>query len=116
MTMSGEMDRAHLEKVARLFDVLAEPTRLAILQKLKQGPHSVKELVLALEAKQANISKQLGILLEAGLVQRERQGGLAVYSIGESMIFELCQLVCDKLRRDAERDLKLMQKLTGGPN
>lgn len=102
------LDRGSLEAVARLFAVLAEPTRLAILQELKGGPRSVSELVGRLGAKQANVSKQLGILHAAGLLARERDGNLVRYSIAEPMIFELCELVCGKLRRDAERQLEAL--------
>ncbi|WP_162271662.1 ArsR/SmtB family transcription factor [Gemmata sp. SH-PL17] len=105
---SSPLDRNALEAVSRLFAVLAEPTRLAILQCLKSGPKAVSELVDELGAKQANISKQLGILYAAGLLSRERDGNLVRYSIAESMIFELCELVCGKLRRDAERRLEAL--------
>jgi DNA-binding transcriptional ArsR family regulator len=105
------LDREHLEGVARLFAVLAEPTRLAILQQLKEQPMAVKELVTTLRAKQANVSKQLGILYDAGLVERQREGGFVRYSIREPMIFELCHLVCDKLRRDAERQIASLKRL-----
>ncbi len=92
-----------LAAVARLFRVLAEPTRLAILQELRRDSRAVNDLVDALGAKQANVSKQLGLLFDAGLLDRERTGNRVVYSIREPMIFELCELVCGKLKRDAER-------------
>ena len=97
-----------MEAVARLFGVLAEPTRLGILQALKNGPRSVSELVSVVGAKQANASKQLGILYRAGLLSRARDGHLVRYAIAEPMIFELCDLVCGKLRRDARRQLELL--------
>ncbi len=102
---ASPLDRGSLEAVARLFAVLAEPTRLAILQFLKGGPRAVSELVDGLDVKQANVSKQLGILYTVGLLARERDGNVVRYSIAEPMIFELCELVCGKLRRDAERQL-----------
>lgn len=91
-----------LSSVAGVFSVLSEPTRLQILQLLGEGSLSVSEIVTALEMKQANVSKQLGILSQAGLVGRERDGASVRYSITEPMIFELCDLVCGKLRKDAE--------------
>lgn len=106
--MAGVLDRASLEAVARLFGVLAEPTRLALLQALKGGPRAVSELAEELGAKQANVSKQLGVLHAAGLLARERDGNTVRYSVAESMIFELCELVCGKLRRDAERQLSAL--------
>lgn len=103
------LDRASLEAVAQLFAVLAEPTRLELLQVLKGGPRSVTDLVAALGGKQANISKQLGILHAAGLLRRERDGIMVRYSISEPMIFDLCEMVCGKLRRDAEARLHALQ-------
>jgi DNA-binding transcriptional ArsR family regulator len=107
--MANTLSRESLEAVARLFHALAEPTRLAILQALKEGPRSVGELVESLGAKQANISKQLGLLFEAGLLARERQGNQVYYSIREAVIFDLCDLVCAKLRRDAERQAEALK-------
>jgi DNA-binding transcriptional ArsR family regulator len=100
------LDAQRLENVARMFAALAEPTRLRILQMLQQGPLTVTELVSALEMKQANVSKQLGLLHQAGLVARQREGNLVRYRISEPMIFELCGLVCAKLQRDAEAQVK----------
>lgn len=102
------LDRGALRDVARMFDVLAEPTRLQILQALASGPKYVGELVDQLDAKQANVSKQLGVLHQAGLVTRERDGLLVRYGVSEPMIFELCSLVCGKLRRDAEARVAAM--------
>src|SRR5262245_18279492 len=79
------LDMIQLEAVSRLFAVLAEPTRLAILQQLKDSPRPVGELVEALGAKQANVSKQLGILHSAGLLDRRREGSQVIYSIREPM-------------------------------
>ncbi len=108
--MSGRkftnLDRARLERVAGMFDALSEATRLQILQALQGGALAVGEIVERLGAKQANISKQLGILHQAGLVERERNGTMVRYFISEPMIFDLCGLVCAKLQRDAEEQAK----------
>ena len=90
-----------LGEVANLFAVLSEPSRLQILQTLRSGPRSVTELVEACDLKQANVSKQLGTLYRARLVDRERDGNVIRYFIRDPMIFSLCELVCGKLKRDA---------------
>ncbi|NBR07243.1 MAG: transcriptional regulator, partial [Planctomycetes bacterium] len=61
--------------------------------------------------KQSNISKQLGILHDSGLLKRERQGNLIFYSIADPMIFDLCALVCGKLRKDAESQLAVVKSI-----
>ena len=92
-----------LRSVARLFGVLAEPSRLALLQALRAGPLNVTELVEACKMKQANVSKHLGVLHDHRLVKRERDGISMRYEIADPMIFSLCNLVCGKMERDARR-------------
>jgi DNA-binding transcriptional ArsR family regulator len=103
--MLGE---AQLQAVSDLFAVLSEPTRLRILQMLQGGPASVSEIVETLAIKQANASKQLGILHQAGVLAREKAGNSAIYSIRMPLVFDLCQLVCNGLREEAESRLKLL--------
>ena len=92
-----------LEAVARLFGVLSEPSRLALLQALRAGPLNVSELMEACDMKQANVSKHLGVLHSHRLVKRERDGISIRYEIADPMIFSLCNLVCGKVERDAQR-------------
>lgn len=97
----AKLQRAALEQIAANFRALAEPTRLAILQELKARPQTVNELVQTLELSQANVSKQLGILRDAGFLHREQQGTSALYSISDPMVMELCALVCERLNKRA---------------
>ena len=91
-----------LEVVARLFAVLAEPSRLVLLQTLHNRPLTVNELAEACGMKQANVSKHLGVLHNHHLVKRERDGSSIRYQIADPMIFSLCNLVCGKMERDVK--------------
>jgi DNA-binding transcriptional ArsR family regulator len=102
-----KLDPQQLERVANLFRAFAESTRLAIVQELKAGELSVSEIVDQLTTSQANISKQLKLLHDAGLVSRRKQGTQVLYRIADPMVFELCKLVCEKLNRDAAKPAKL---------
>lgn len=99
MTPLVKLSFDELTRVASFFRAFSETTRLALLQELKDGPKSVGELVDILPTTQANVSKQLKTLFEAGLVEREKQGTTVIYSISEPMVFEFCRLACDKLNR-----------------
>jgi len=101
------MTSEQLATVARLFDVLSEPSRLALLQALHDGPLTVNELVEVCALKQANASKQLAILHDHRLVKRERNGNTIRYEISDPMVFSLCNLVCGKFRKDAQRAIAL---------
>lgn len=94
-------DRTKLTKIAEVFRVFSEPTRLAILQLLKERPYSVNEMVQMLETSQANVSKQLRMLYDADILFREQKGNQVFYSIKEGMVYQLCTIVCDNLNEKA---------------
>ncbi len=96
--MSGDQ----LAAVARLFAVLSQPSRLALLQALHHGPLAVHQLMEACAMKQANVSKHLAVLHDHHLVKRRRDGSLVRYEIADPMVFGLCNLVCGKMERDAK--------------
>lgn len=95
------LDETQMQAVAALFGVLAEPSRLQILQILQRGPASVGELVEESGLKQANVSKQLGLLAAADLIARRQDGNRAIYSIRMPLVFELCGIVCKGIAQQA---------------
>lgn len=72
-----------------IFDVISDPTRRRILDLLLQRPHSVGELVEALDISQPGVSKQLRLLREAGLVHVEKEAQLRWYHLNPEPLQEL---------------------------
>ncbi len=99
-----------VELIARRFRVLGEPMRIKLLDRLRDGAASVAELQEATGASQQNISKHLGVLLQAGLVVRRKEGNFSRYEIADDSVFELCEQVCGGLRRQLEE----IEALLGG--
>lgn len=95
-----------LQIVAQRFKILGEPARLSLLNALMEKELNVNELVEATELSQANVSKHLGILLEAGYVQRRKEGLYTVYSIADSNVWQLCDLMCASIEQKLGKDLK----------
>lgn len=91
------VDSDVLSQVANYFKLLSEVSRLQVLNCLRSGPMSVNELVESTGLGQANVSKHLKLLTEAGILEREQKGVSAYYSIADPTIFELCELVCDRI-------------------
>jgi DNA-binding transcriptional ArsR family regulator len=91
-----------LELVAARFRAMGEPLRLRILQQLEEGEQSVNALALSVESTQPNVSKHLKVLQDAGLVKRRQQGSSAYYAIADAMVFELCDMICSRLRERLE--------------
>ena len=86
--------------------MLSEPTRLRLLDRLRDGERSVGQLTADLGFTQANTSKQLALMAEAGVLVRRREGLRCFYSVADPSVFALCDLVCESLRRhwDARAD------------
>lgn len=92
-----------LAQVAAYFQALSEPTRLQILNLLRQGERSVGELAQLCGYSSANISRHLTLLMQHGLVARESRGNSAIYSIADASVYALCDLVCGSIARQFER-------------
>ena len=100
---TAKQSRQALEKIAEVFRLLAEPTRLAIIQELKAGPMTVGALVESLATSQANVSKQLKTLYDGGVLAREKDGASVRYQLDDEMIMPLCELVCERLNKQARK-------------
>ncbi|MGA9760907.1 MAG: metalloregulator ArsR/SmtB family transcription factor [Gaiellaceae bacterium] len=90
------------ELIAARFRVLSEPMRVTLIDRLRESEASVSELVEATGASQQNVSKHLGVLLQAGIVGRRRQGIYAYYRIVDEGVFALCEQVCGSMGRQLE--------------
>jgi DNA-binding transcriptional ArsR family regulator len=62
-------------------DALGDPTRRAILERLRGGSKAVGELAEGLPVSRPAVSQHLKVLEEAGLVRHERQGTRHIYAI-----------------------------------
>ena len=100
--MKGLPDEA-LTQVAAYFQALSEPTRLQILNLLRQQERSVGELAQLCGYSSANISRHLALLTRHGLVARESRGNSAIYTIADESVYALCDLVCGNIARQLER-------------
>ena len=105
-----KLDRPALERVAKVFSGFSDATRLAVLQELMEGTRSVGEIVEAVGGSQGNISKQLQLLYDTGILEREKKSNLVFYSIADEMVFSMCELVCDKINRDMKSSGELSFK------
>lgn len=100
--------------VAERFKVMAEPMRLKLLRALMGGEKTVSELVGETGGLQANVSKHLGLLLDAGVVGRRKQGTSSFYRITDETVFELCDLVCGSLQQRLAGELENFSSTAAG--
>jgi DNA-binding transcriptional ArsR family regulator len=103
------LPEALVDVVAQRFRVLGEPLRIRLLDRLRESPASVTELRDAVGASQQNVSKHLGILHGAGMVERRKEGNRAVYEISDPMVFDLCELVCGGVQRQVNELQRILE-------
>src|SRR6266545_6042007 len=84
MTVSHPLPADLVELIAERFRALSEPTRIKLLDQLREGEASVLELTEAIGTTQQNVSKHLGVLQRAGIVGRRKRGNFAYYSIADA--------------------------------
>lgn len=113
----AQLSAEGLAQVAAYFQALAEPTRLLILNLLRQQPQlSVGELAQRCGCSVANVSRHLALLTQRGLVARESRGTSAHYRIADASIDPLCELVCVSLARRWQLQATLQQDFAAAPD
>ena len=98
MSMPHPIPDPLVDLIARRFRAMSEPIRIRLLDQLRGGEATVAELTEALGASQQNVSKHLGVLHDAGIVSRTKEGTSVRYAIADESVFALCEQVCGGLR------------------
>jgi DNA-binding transcriptional ArsR family regulator len=102
MAVSHPLPDDLVELIAERFRALSEPTRIKLLDRLRDGEASVLELTAAIGTTEQNVSKHLGVLQRSGIIARRKQGNFAYYRIVDEGVFSLCEAVCGSLQEQVE--------------
>jgi ArsR family transcriptional regulator len=100
-----------LDRVADKFRMLGDPTRLSILRVLMAGEKNVGAVVAETGQNQANVSKHLKMLAEAGMVSRRKEGLQVFYRVSDPLIDELCSMVCGAILQETQAEVDRNQAL-----
>ena len=77
-----ELSDETVELIAAMLRVIADPTRIRLMEILNdRGGATVSALTASLDVTQQNASKQLGVLYQAGIVSRRREGNWVRYEL-----------------------------------
>jgi DNA-binding transcriptional ArsR family regulator len=110
MTLPHPIPEELAEMVARRFRLLAEPMRVRLLDRLRDGEATVGELAEALQSSQQNVSKHLTALADAGMLGRRKDGTRVYYRIVDESVFALCEQVCGAV----QEQLRALHELVEG--
>lgn len=87
---------AELSKIARIFKILSQRSRLIILRTLFSGEKCVSDIVTSTGLLQANVSKQLTHLADNGIIICRAKGLQRIYRISDDTVYKICKLICSE--------------------
>ncbi|BCV22737.1 ArsR/SmtB family transcription factor [Moorella sp. Hama-1] len=95
---------------AEFFKALAHPTRVKILEQLRQGEKCVCEFIEDLDLEQPNISQHLAVLRKQDIVVFHKEGLKVLYKVKHPEIFALLDLVGNILTQEIASTMAELQQ------
>jgi len=78
---------------AEFFKALAHPTRIRILELLREGEKSAGEIMVALGTEQSNLSQHLAVLRHRNILSARKEGTSIYYSVRDPVLFQILDLL-----------------------
>jgi DNA-binding transcriptional ArsR family regulator len=103
-----------VEIIAARMRVFAEPTRIRLLGLLDEGEATVQQLTDQLLTTHQNVSKHLGVLYQAGMVSRRKQGNHVLYALVDWTGWWLIEQIAASVVAQLE-DRQALFRLEGDP-
>ena len=101
-----QLPEAMFEPVAERLRILADPTRLRILNLLRARESSVLEIAAKVGASQPNVSRHLALLLRAGMVTKRPEGRHVHYRVLDPFVDRICEAICGSLHAHVDRQVR----------
>ena len=112
-----QIDTTLYEARAKIIKALAHPSRLLIVDELNSSPRSVGELTEMIGADTSTVSKHLGVLKNAGLVDDEKRGTTVHYSLRCPCILDFIGCVEEVIESNTKKQVEILnccRKRTAG--
>ncbi len=106
------MDKKIFEMHAEICKVFTNPTRLEIINLLRDGEKTVNELARLAGVLQANISQHLTVLRQNNVVTTRRDGANIYYKIANPKILQACDLMREVLLEKLSENEKLVKMMS----
>ena len=102
--MERVMERTYIR--AEILKALGQPTRLKIIDFLRDGERCVCEIFPAINEEQSNTSRHLNMMVSSGILRRRKEGVKIFYAVKHPEILEVVDLAT----------LIMTQEITGRHN
>jgi ArsR family transcriptional regulator len=104
-------NKAMQEFKAGIFQALAHPTRVAIVEILRDGEFSAGAILDQLGLEQANVSQHLAVLRGKGIVSSRKDGNQVFYSLKHLMLLEVLEIMRQYFMSHLAESAELLQAL-----
>jgi DNA-binding transcriptional ArsR family regulator len=95
---------------AEIFQALAHPTRIAILDLLREGELTVGTFVERLGLEQANLSQHLAILRAKQMVTTRKAGNQVFYSVRDPLIWKMLDLMLRYFQKQVGESMAMLEE------
>lgn len=97
---------------AEVFQALAHPTRIAIIDLLGEGELSAGEVMEKLGIEQANLSQHLAVLRSRQLVVNRKVGNQVFYSVRDRILLQVLALMRTYFQNHLSESLALVREMS----
>lgn len=106
------MEERVLEMKAEVLKALAQPTRLKILEFLRNGERCICEIVPAINGEQSNISRHISLMQKSHLVTTRKDGVKVMVKVSDPKVFEILDRISLLLKKQIVETGKLIHKFS----
>jgi ArsR family transcriptional regulator len=105
------MEERVLELKTEILKALAQPTRMKILECLRDGEKCICEIVPAIKVEQSNISRHISLMQKTHLVSTRKEGVRVMVKVSDPNVFEILDSIGLLLKKQIIETGKLVQEL-----
>jgi DNA-binding transcriptional ArsR family regulator len=96
---------------AEIFQALSHPTRIAIIEQLRDGELSAGEIIDRLKLEQANASQHLSVLRARRIVSHRKEGNQVFYSVRDPLLIEVLDIMRRYFQTHLEEAMAMLQEI-----
>jgi len=105
------MEERVLEMKAEILKALAQPTRLKILECLREGEKCICEIVPAINGEQSNVSRHISLMQKSHLITTWKDGVRVMVKVKDPQIFEILDKVSALLKKQIREQGRLLAQI-----
>lgn len=113
--LKNSLDPRHFDALrkfkAGIFKILAHPTRIHIIETLRDGELSVGAILERVKVEPANLSQHLSVLRQSHLVVTRKDGNQVMYSLRDPLLMKVLDAMRKYFQRHFEDSIEMLKQM-----